>query len=140
TLGTHPYEIGRGLLLLINVVPLVIMYLSLASVLDRYGSHDWARIFIMGAATLGTFLTTFAVVLNNHLPAAVSVMLTLDATLRIWLSDDRRLRWFILAGLAGAFGVTNDLPVLAFTAATGVILLWTDWRKTLIGYVPAALV
>jgi hypothetical protein len=139
TLGTHPYEIGRGLLLLVNVIPLVVMYLVLSGLLERYGTSDWGRIFIMAVATLGTFLTTFAVVLNNHLPGAVSVMIGLDATLRIWLEGDRRVRWFIVAGLANAFAATNELPACAFTVATTAVLLWTDWRKTLLAYLPCML-
>ena len=68
TLGTHPYEIGRAMLILVNVVPLVIYFFILARLVERFGTSDWGRIFVMAAATLGTFLTTFAIVLNNHLP------------------------------------------------------------------------
>ena len=80
TLGTHPYEIGRGLLILYNVVPMLIYFLLLGRLLDRFGTTDWGRIFVMAAAALGTFLTTFAITLNNHLPAAVSALVTLWAT------------------------------------------------------------
>jgi hypothetical protein len=107
--------------------------------LERHGTSDWGRIFVMAAATLGTFLTTFAVVLNNHLPAAVSVMIGLDATLRIWLEGDRRYRWFVIAGLSSAFAATNEMPALSFFAASGAVLLWTDWRRTLLAFMPGAL-
>lgn len=71
TLGTHPYEICRFMLVLFNVVPLVIYFWLLARLIDRFGTTDWGRIFAMAAAVFATFLSTFAVTINNHLPAAV---------------------------------------------------------------------
>ena len=56
----------------------------------------------MAAAVFGTFLTTFAVVLTNHLPGAVCAMVALYAAVRIWFDGDRRLRYFVLVGLFGA--------------------------------------
>ena len=81
-LGTNPYEIGRGMLLLVNVLPMLVYFFVMAGIVERYGRTDWGRIFIMAAATLGTFLTTFAVAINNHLPAAVCAAITLSAALR----------------------------------------------------------
>ena len=74
SLATHPYEFDRAMLLLVNVFPLLIYFCVLAKILDRFGRTDWGRMFVMAAATFGTFITTFAVVLNNHLPAAVGAM------------------------------------------------------------------
>jgi len=36
--------------------------------------------FVMAAAAFGTFLTTFAVTINNHLPAAVCAAVAVYAT------------------------------------------------------------
>ncbi len=77
TLGSHPYEIGRALLILYNAVPLLVYFLLLARLIERFGKSDWGRIFTMAAAVFGTFLTTFAVVLNNHLPGAISALVEL---------------------------------------------------------------
>jgi hypothetical protein len=89
---------------------------------------------------MGTFLTTFAVVLNNHLVAAVSAMICLDAVLRIWYGNRRELRWFFLAGLFAAFTAANELPALAFLAAVGAGLVWKTPRQAMLGFVPGALV
>ena len=140
TLGTNPYWVGRLMLITINVVPLLVYFLLLARLVERLGTSDWGRMFVMGAAVFGTFLTTFAVTINNHLPAAVSAMVALYAAVRIWFDGQRRLRYFVLAGLFAAFTVANELPALALAAALSAALLWKAPRQTILAYVPAALV
>ncbi len=140
TLGTHPYEIGRALLLLFNVLPVAVYLWLLARLGERFARHEWSRLFVLCAAAFGTFLTTFAVVVNNHLPAAVSVMIALYAAVRIWFDGERRLRYFAMAGLFGAFAVADELPALAFLAPLGLALLWKAPRQTLAAFAPAVLV
>jgi hypothetical protein len=94
---------------------------------------------VVAAAVFGTFLSTFAVVLNNHVPAAVTAMIAMYAAVRIW-QGERRLRWFALAGLFAALTAADDLPALALWAALGAALCWKAWRPALAGYLPASLV
>lgn len=140
TLGEYPYEIGRGLLVLFNVIPLVVYFVLLAGIVEQYGRTDWGRIFAMAAATLGTFLNTFAVVLNNHIPAAICVAATFYAALRIWYDGRREARYFVVAGFFAAMCVVNELPALAFFAAVAVAVLWKCPRQTFVAFAPAALV
>jgi len=140
TLGTHPYYVGRFLLILVNVVPLVVCFLLLARLVERFGTTDWGRIFVMAAAAFGTFLTTFAVVLNNHVPAAVCAAVALYAAVRVWFDDERRLVYFAIAGLSGALVAANELPAFSLFAVLSGALLWKAPRETLVAYVPAALV
>ncbi len=140
TLGTHPYEIDRALLLIVNVLPLMVYFLVIASIVERYGRSDWGSIFVMATATFGTFLTTFAVVLNNHVPAAVCAAITLDAMLRIWYDDERRLRWFALAGFFGALMAACELPALSFFCLVAAAVAWKAPRQTILAFLPAALV
>ncbi len=101
TAGTNPYEIDRAMLILVNVLPLVIYFIVLAAMIERFGRSDWGRLFVFAAAAFGTFLTTFAVVLNNHLPAAVCAAITLYAALKIWYDAEDRFRYYVLAGFFG---------------------------------------
>jgi len=140
SLGTHPYAVGRFMLITVNVVPLLIYFLLLARLAERFGRTDWGRIFVVAAAAFGTFLTTFVVVINNHLPAAVCTIVALYPTIRIWFDGQRRLRYFVLAGLFAAFAAASELPALALLAAIGLVLLWKAPRQTMLAYVPAVLV
>lgn len=140
TLADHPYAIGRGLLLLFNVLPMAVYFVVIARLVERFGTSDWGRLFVMACATFGTFLSTFAVTINNHLTAAVSAAIALDAALRIWYDEERRLRWFAVAGIFAAFTAANELPALAFFAAIAVGLLYKVPSKTLFALLPGALV
>jgi hypothetical protein len=140
TLGTKPYEIGRAMIVVVNILPLIAYFFVLASMLERYGRTDWGRIFVLCAAAFGTYLTTFAIAINNHLPAAVSAVITLYAATRIWYDSQRHWKYFALAGFFGAFTVACELPALSLFAFVAAGLLWKAPRHTLIAFVPAALV
>ncbi len=139
TLGSHPYAMGRTLLVVYNVVPLLIYFVLIARLIERFGKSDWGRIFVMAAAVFGTFLTTFSVTANNHLPGAVSTLVAFYAAVRIWFDGEHRLRYFAAAGLFATFVVACELPGAAFTAALGGALLWKAPKQTLLAGVPAAL-
>ncbi|MEQ8838384.1 MAG: hypothetical protein RID07_16390 [Lacipirellulaceae bacterium] len=93
TLEEHPYRVGRTMLFTVNVLPFALMLFLVAKLVDRLGTTDWGRVFVMAAASLGTMLTTFAVVLNNHLVGAVSAALALYAVVKILHDVDHRWRW-----------------------------------------------
>lgn len=139
TLGQHPFEIGRAMLISINVVPLWIFFVLLGRLLERWGRSDWGRLYMMAAATLGTFLTTFAVTLNNHDTAAVTTMVAIYAAIQIWYGGRLELRYFFLAGLFAALTASDELPALSLFAVLSLALLWKAPRQTLIAYLPAAL-
>jgi hypothetical protein len=138
TLGTHPHELGRILLFTWNVIPFVLYLLILARIVERYGTTDFGRVFVVAAAALGTLLSAYAVAFTNHWPAAFAAMVTLDATLRIVCEGERRLRWFFVAGLAAAFMAACELPALSFCGLVGLLLLWNAPRATLLAALPAA--
>lgn len=139
TLATHPYEIGRAMIWAINVLPMLLYLWVVGRLAERFGTTDWGRVFIVAAAAFGTFLTTFAIVINNHLPAAVCVAVTLALVCRIVLDGDQRLWIAGLAGAAAAFSVVNELPALAFFGLVTAVLAWRAPRPTLLGFAPAVL-
>lgn len=141
TLGTHPYEIGRFMLITINVVPLVFAFVVLGRLLERFGVSDWGRLFTFAAAAFGTFLTTFAIAINNHLIAAVAALLAVAAAVPIWCDREQRARYFFGAGFFSAFAAANELPALSLMGLLGLLLLRRDPLRTLgFGLPGAALV
>jgi hypothetical protein len=126
------------MLLVNHLLPMLLLIAIIARMAERFGTSDWGRVYVVAAAAYGTFLTTLVVVLNNHVIAAVSAALALEAFVRIWFDGDRRVRWFALAGLAAAFTAADELPALSLLAALSVPLLVRDWRAWLIGFLPAA--
>lgn len=140
SLADDAFPIVRFMLVTTNVIPLALYFILLAAQAERFGRTDFSRVFIMGVGVFGTFLTTFAVVINNHVTAAVSVAIALYAWVRIWFDEDYRVRHFVLAGLFGAFAVVNELPALALLAILTTALLARFLRPTLLYYVPAVLV
>jgi len=138
SLKDHPYLVGRFMLATVNISAMLVIWLLLARHVERYARTDWGRIFIVAAGVFGTLQTTFAVALNNHLIAAASAMLALDAVVRIVSEGDVRAFRFVQAGLFGAFTAANELPALSLFAAIGAGLVWLHPRKTLLAFAPAA--
>ncbi len=139
TLASHPYVVGRLMLVTINILTLALMFFFVAKLAERFGTTDWGRIFVVASACLGTLLTTFAVVLNNHTVAAASATLALYAFVRIWCDGETRLRYYFAAGLFAAFTAANELPALAFLALLGIALVTCNLRAWLLGFLPATL-
>jgi hypothetical protein len=139
SLGRQTYATVRLLLVLLNVAPLVVYFVLLSRLAERLGKTDWSRLFVMAAACFGTFLTTFAVTLNNHVPGAVSAAIAIYAVIRIWLDGERRWRYFFLAGLFGALTVADELPALSLLAALSAVALWKSPAKALLALAPACL-
>ena len=138
TLERDPFYVVRLMLLATNVVPLVLYFVLLALLVEHGGTTSWGRLFVMGAATWGTYLTTFAVTLNNHLPAAISVLIAVYALHRVFRDEPSHVGWYALGGLAAAFAVANELPALSLFALLAAACGWRSPGKTLLAFVPAA--
>ncbi|MEQ8789767.1 MAG: hypothetical protein RIC55_25965 [Pirellulaceae bacterium] len=138
SVAENPFYVGRVTLLVVNVLPLLLSFLLFANLVERYGTTDWGRMFTVACATWGTYLTTYAVTLNNHLPAAISVLVAIYAALAVWRERDLAWYWFALAGFCSAFAAANELPALSLTAAVAVALAIRSPLRTALLFVPAA--
>lgn len=128
------------ILLTVNVLPFAIYLLLLAKLIEAAGATDFGRILAFATACVGTFLTTFAGTLNNHLPAAFCVLFAVYPVAKAML-ESRELsgREHAISGFFAAFAATFDLPALSLVAALGVPLLLANVRRTLFCFLPAAL-
>ena len=140
TLGSHPFELGRILLFTWNVLPFIGYLLILAGIVERYGSTDFGRLFVVAAGALGTLVTSYAVAFTNHWPAACAAMLALDAALRIVVDGARQPRWFLIAGTAAAFMAACELPAISFALCLLALLGWKSPALTLRAAAPGLIV
>ena len=138
TLVERPFFVGRLMLVITNIVPLILYFVVLTWLLERSDTSDWVRLFTLSAAAWGTFLTTFAVTLNNHLPAAISVTFTLLAAYQVFFRGDSRGHWYALAGFASAFAAANELPALSFFCLCAVGFAARSLRQTVVWFIPSA--
>ena len=139
TISKDTTFVVRVILFLVNVLPWMLYLWFLAKLLELIPARDWAKYFVVACAGFGTYLSTFAITFNNHLPAAVCVMATLYAMTRIAMGNNSR-KYFVLAGFASAFAAANELPALSFFAFAGAVCLWKSPRNLITGFIPAAVV
>lgn len=138
TLGDHPFELGRIMLVTFNLLPLIAGWLVFACLAEDWGRSDWGRIAAVAAICFATMMTTFSAALTNHLWAFVAgILATWDAS-RIWRGSRNPL-YFLGAGFWSTFLFTNELPALALVAGLFLLLAMTDFKKTLLYAAPGAL-
>ena len=135
TLADDTTFVVRTILFLVNVLPWALYLWFLAKLLELIPARDWARYFVVACAGFGTFLSTFAISLNNHSIAAVSVVAALCGLTRIAMGN-RSSKYFMLVGFAATFAAANELPALAFLALAGLFCLLKSPGRTLLYLLP----
>ncbi|WP_197525022.1 hypothetical protein [Botrimarina hoheduenensis] len=138
TLGTHPYAVGRTLLLAINGGALALLLSMTAVLIERHGRGDLGRLLAMAVACFGTLLSAFTPVLNNHLIAAAATAAACVGWSRLRASDQQLSKLSLLTGIAAAFAAANELPALGLTVLLGASLAIRRPLETLTGYLPGA--
>lgn len=133
SLLTDTFAAARIVLMLVNWLPLAGFWWLWARYWQQRRLSDWAVIVAVTFMLWGTFISTFANTLNNHLPGALAAGLSLWAVLRIIEQERRELRWFIQAGAAAAFTAVCELPALAWVAAVSVLLVQIAPRRAILG-------
>jgi len=132
------FYIARLMLLLSQVLPLAGAMWLIAMLVEKLGTSHWGRIFVVACATQATFLSTFAVTLNNHVFAAIAVVVALAALWPVFSQPAQSWWRFAAGGLASAFAVTCELPALASFALLAAALLWKAPFRTVAAFAPAA--
>lgn len=136
TLETELFGVVRLMLAINNLICLALFIWSMGRIAERLSTNVAARAFVTASAAVGTHLTTFAVTLNNHLPAAAVVALTIVLVFRL-TSGRASWIWFFMIGLLATFAATLELPAASWLAVCAVVALRQSVSKTLTGFVPA---
>ncbi len=126
TLEGDQLTVVRLGLIVFNWIPFVLMLAALASLIERLGAGDWARLFALAAAGFATFATTFQTTINNHTLATASICCALFCLLQE--GGPTQLRE-ALNGFWAGFAAANELPALAFVGLVALdLLLRKEWR------------
>ena len=131
----------KPIIVLLNLAPMLALLILYAKFLDRYAAtNDWAWMAGLFAAAWGTYLFSFDQTLNNHTVAATSAFFALYLAMKIW--DGRSASGWTFAGCGfwGAFCAANELPAALFGLMLFVGVFAKAPRKTLLWFIPAALV
>lgn len=140
SIAEHPFYVGRAILIITNGLLLFGLLWPTLWIVERYAQSDFARIGIVATVCFGTFLTTFATTINNHLLAATSVAIALYCGLRVWCDGRTEARYFLGAGFFAASAAVNDLPAFSFFGLLGLAMLIKRPLPTLLYGVPGAAV
>ena len=62
TLGDHPFEIGRALMVLFGLGPLLVTVFYTCRLIERTGASDWGRLWAGALVACGTLLTTLSLI------------------------------------------------------------------------------
>lgn len=130
----------KPVVVLLNVIPLLVMLVLYARLLDRVAENDWAWMLSLAAGAIGTYLLVFVQTLNNHTVAAASAFFALYAFQRIWTDGRRSAAAFAAAGFFGAFTACNEIPAAIFGLLLFLTLLVRFPGSTLKFFAPAAAV
>ncbi len=140
TLADNTFDVVRWMLLICQILPLIIFFLAVGRIGELVAVSDWTRIFLMALATFGTYVTTFAVSLNNHIPAVVCVAVALLVVIQIWKRLSRHWIWYFFAGLLSAMATANELPAASFMAVAMCLCFIRAPLKTLFGFLPGTFI
>jgi hypothetical protein len=132
------WEVVRTILLTVNGLVFLLYLMLLAQIVEQFGTSDWGRLYVLAAGGFATFVTTFAVTLNNHTVAASCTLFALYPALQIWYQGARNPGLFLVTGFFAGFTAVNELPAASFAAALLFLLFLRAPSRTLLLCVPAA--
>lgn len=142
TLAGQYLEVVRVLLLVIHPLPFALYLCVLGRLVERFGTTDWGRFFVMVSGCFATLMPAFLNTFNNHTLGTFSVLFAMYSVTIIWERNAKtQAVWhhYFFAGLFTAFAAAAELPALAFAAGVGLLLLWWSPVRTLCFFVPPAL-
>jgi hypothetical protein len=125
------------LMVVYGLLPLLLTISMTCRLIDAIGTTDWGRIWSAALISCGTLLTTFSVVLTNHLPAAACAATSGWLAYRIRCQGLRSMAAFGLAGGFAGLAAAFELPALSWCVAVLVLLGLADIRRTMIAAIPA---
>ncbi|MEM9941155.1 MAG: hypothetical protein AAF939_06160 [Planctomycetota bacterium] len=139
TLSDHPVVVSRIILLIFNLTIWFAFLYFLALTINAIPVRDWSRYFVLACGGFGTYLLTFSVSLNNHVPAATCVMIATYLLMQIYRQESTSTIRSMACGIFSGLAASNELPALAFLAIAGLICFFRQPQKALTGFLPGVI-
>lgn len=136
TLKNDTFDVVRWMLVICQVVPLFFFFWSVGRISELVAESEWSRMYLVGVAGFGTFVTTFAITLNNHLPAVTCTSVGLYALIVIWKQKSNGAAWYFLAGAMTALAAACELPALSFLVVALTMCMLRSVTRTLFAFIP----
>jgi hypothetical protein len=135
----NTFEVVRWMLLLTQVLPSVVLIWMTARIGEFLAKTTFARVFVVAVAAFGTYITTFSVTLNNHVPAAICVAASLYGLIVIRRQPEVRWPWYFQVGLTSSLAAAFELPAASWMVVAMFVCLPGSFRKTVVAFLPPAL-
>lgn len=132
--------VTRLILLVVNACPMILALLCLQRSLLLLPFSDRTRWMVLVAAGFASMLNPYLTTLNNHTPAAVCLLFSLAAIIRLYMAAEPQSRDFAIVGVSAALTCCFELPAALFGILSFFAVVRINFWQTLKFYVPAALV
>jgi len=126
-------------LLTFNWLPFLAYMAALAAWARQERWSAWSSAYLLLAAGMGTFTSSFAVTLNNHVPATCAVAVAL-LFLRRAIEDPARAAAtdFLVSGFFAGSAASFELPALCFAVAGLIVAIYFCGLRRSLLYIPGA--
>ncbi len=136
-LGAQGGSLLMGVILwMLNVVPMAGLLCLYYNYLSAHGFSGFTANYCMLAAAFGTFLTAYAITLNNHVVAAYCAFAALYCFLQIMEKRNGHGRYFIACGLFSGLAAVNELHAGTLPVLLLIYLSQVSPRQTLLAALP----
>ncbi|MCC6144566.1 MAG: hypothetical protein IT368_12235 [Candidatus Hydrogenedentes bacterium] len=106
-------------------LPFVLILLLFYRMTGWLPMTSWARVLALVCLACGTQLPGYSTLLNNHIPAAASLMVMTYLAFGMCCGQLSARWWrFLLFGIAGGLTFTFDMPVTIYVATAGLYLFY----------------
>ena len=142
TTGLHILERPLTVIKLLTFINQSLLFITIVILLARVAkpllTDNRLYALYLIAIIFGTFLSTFAVTINNHIPAALFSLLTVLQCRKL-TTRPHYSPGYAYVGFYAAITVTFELPALAFLGLIGIWCLALDYKRALLFGLPAIL-
>jgi hypothetical protein len=127
----NPWLMMRATLIMAQVIPLMAFVWIVGRYVRGMTGSSYVHGFCVAVAAFATYLTPWAITLNNHVIVAFSAMFAIHAVTQVWYANRKCWCLYAVAGFSAAFAAVNELPAALLLAAVMVALLVRSPRRTL---------